>query len=325
MDESNLAALAESDPGANRPKVAILTVNYNGAAFLPAFLHSLDSLSYRHWHLILVDCASTDGSADAVQTLGSRATLIRLGENRGITGGNNAGIDEALRSVAGYVLFLNPDTRVTPELLDALLALAAPGRLVAPCVLLEGSENLLDDNAGDFDWRRGVWRDWRFGRVRPEHERPRRVGMVSLVCLLVPAVVLRELIARHGHAMDPRYFMYYDDFDFVRRLQDLGCEAYYAPDATLYHRKSAAGGGVDSSFKHYYATRNRLYLVRSVTGWLPFSGFFVYFALGRMMRMAQALSRRRPSVALAMLRGMSDFLAGRTGRTVLPERGNRSH
>lgn len=305
--------------------VAIVTVNYNGAAFIDRFLASLRQLEARNWRLIAVDCNSNDGSAERIAELAPEAMLIRLPANRGITGGNNAGIRAALACGFEFVLFLNPDTEVDPELLGALLHLGSPRRMVAPCVLLAERRGspvaTLDDTAGDFDWRRGVWRNWQYGHPHlTAFDSPRRVAMASLACLLVPAAALRVLGGEHGPYMDERYFMYYDDFDFVRRLRTLGYELAYTPGALVYHRKSAAGGGVDSPFKHYYATRNRLLLVRSANGPLAFSGFFVYFLGGRALRVAQALSRRRPAVAWAILRGVVDFLAGRRGRTVLPGR-----
>lgn len=305
--------------------VAILTVNYNGAAFIDSFIASLKQLDARNWRLIVVDCCSTDGSADRIAALAPEATLIRLAKNRGITGGHNIGIQAALALGVEYVLFLNPDTEVDSGLVGALHAAASPRTLVAPCVLLAGQRGLqrglMDDTVGDFDWRRGAWRRWHYGRPRPaSFDRPRRVAMASLTCLLVPAAALRALGGAHGPYMDERYFMYYDDFDFVRRLRALGCDLIYTPNALVYHRKSAAGGGVDSPFKHYYATRNRLLLMRSANHLLLFAGFFLYFVGGRVLRMAQALGRSRPVVAWAILRGVVDFLAGRTGRTVLPGR-----
>ena len=307
-----------ADSGAG---VAILTVNYNGAAFIDRFIASLSRLEAQDWRLIVVDCRSTDGSADRIGALMPGATLIRLPENRGITGGHNRGIRAALACGVEHVLFLNPDTEADPRLLDELLKFASARRLVAPCVLLARQRTLMDDTVGDFDWRRGVWRGQRYGRPRPAgFDPPRRAAMASLTCLLVPAAALRALGGVDGPWMDERYFMYYDDFDFVRRLRTLGYELIYAPQALVYHRKSAAGGGVDSPFKHYYATRNRLLLMRSASSVPFFCGFFLYFLSGRAVRAAQTLGRGRPGVAWAILRGVVDFLAGRSGRTVLPGR-----
>lgn len=302
------------------PTVAIVTVTYNAAGFLAPFLTSLERLCYQRRRLIVVDCASRDGTAALVERLAPRATLLRLSQNRGITGGNNAGIRWALMSGCDYVLFLNPDTTVDAHLLDALVRAGGPRRLLTAPVYLAGGQ-LMDDTAGEFDWRRGIWRDSLYGRPRPRRfARQHEVAMASLTCLLVPAQALLELGGSNGPWMDERYFMYYDDFDFVRRLQALGYRAVYTPEAAVQHRKSAAGGGVDSPFKHYYATRNRVLLMRELLGPGAFASFLLYFAGGRVVRMAAAAARRRPRVALAILRGYVHALAGRYGRSVLPDR-----
>ncbi|MGI8552112.1 MAG: glycosyltransferase family 2 protein [Dehalococcoidia bacterium] len=305
---------------ADLPSVAIVTVNYNGGAYISAFLKSLQRLQYSNWHLIVVDCASCDGSLQQIACLEPSDCLIPLRDNLGITGGCNHGIRAALARGHDYVLFLNPDTVVEPSLLRVLVSIAERGWIATPCVMLQGSDRLMDDTAGDFDWRRGIWQRPHYGHLRPpDLTHVRRVDMASLTCLLVPAAALRALGGDTGPYMDARYFMYYDDFDFVRRLQDLGYRVVYTPDAVVYHRKSAAGGGVDSPFKHYYATRNRLLLMLSVSPLPAFFGFLVYFLCGRLIRMAQFIAKGRPRVASAILRGVVDFLAGRTGRTVLPE------
>jgi GT2 family glycosyltransferase len=180
-----------------------------------------------------------------------------------------------------------------------------------PRVELFGSPGLLDDTVGEFDWRRGVWRDWVYGRPCPPalmHERD--VPMASLCCLLAPSSLFR-----HAGMLDERLFMYYEDFDFLRRAQSAGYRIRYVPEAVVYHRKSAASGGGDSPFKVYYATRNRVAVMRRHSGRARFAIFTADFALTRLARMGQYLIRGRPAPALAMLRGWCDAYRGRMGRT----------
>lgn len=81
---------------ANQPatdRVGIVLVNYNGQKFMPDCLESLAKIDYALAQVIVVDNASTDGSADWTQTHYPSVTLIRHTHNQGITGGNNAGIE----------------------------------------------------------------------------------------------------------------------------------------------------------------------------------------------------------------------------------------
>ena len=296
------------------PRVIAVTVNYNGGPFLAQFLNSFRELTYPNLGLVVVDNASRDGSAELVPGLMPEATLLRSAENTGFTGGYNLAVREALRQGAEYVLYLNNDTRLDPGLIEALVAEADPRTMVAPRVYLEGSDGLLDDTVGDFSWLRGAWRNWTYGKPPPSAlRRPGAVVMASLCCLLVPAAVFREV-----GLLDERMFMYYEDFDFVRRAQRAGFRLRYTPAARLWHRKSASSGGGDTPFKLYYATRNRLYLLRRHQPWPLFAGFSLYFGLTRLIRAAQYRRAGRGDLAAAVLHGLLDFYRGRMGKTVLP-------
>jgi len=64
--------------------------------------------------------------------------------------------------------------------------------------------------------------------------------------------------------LDPDFFMYCEDVDLSWRLRLLGYRIIFAPDAVVYHRLSATGGGPLAS---YYVARNTLaVLVKDVPG-----------------------------------------------------------
>jgi GT2 family glycosyltransferase len=292
------------------PSVAILTVNYNGSGHMAEFLASLAAVTYRNWRLIVVDNASSDGSPDEVARLLPEAVLIRNDENLGITGGHNAGIRYCQEQGFDYVLFLNNDTVVEPDFLDRLLDGADGRTMVAPKVYLLGRRPLLDDTVGDFGWWRGVWRGWLYGKPEPPGFDERQPNMASLCCLLVPADVFRD-----AGLMDERFFMYYDDFDFVRRARAAGYRLRLEATAVLHHRKAASSGGIDSPFKAYYATRNRLYLMRKHLPVWRFALFLAYFLATRSVYLLTLAARGRWPQWRATLRGVADYFRGRLGRT----------
>lgn len=293
------------------PSVAILTINYNSRSYIADFLASLQAVAYPNYRLVVVDNASDDGSPEEIRWLFPQAVLLRNGENLGITGGHNVGIRYCLEQGFDYVLFLNNDTVVREEFLDRLVESADQRTMVAPKTYLHGQPRLLDDTVGDFDWRRGVWRGWLYGKPEPPgFERPRAVSMASLCCLLVPAAVFRDV-----GLMDERFFMYYDDFDFVARARAAGYRLRLNPAAVIYHRKAASSGGVESPFKVYYACRNRLYLMRKHSSRLGFRLFLAYFLATRAGYFVSYLARGQGRQLRAMLMGIADFFRGRLGRT----------
>jgi GT2 family glycosyltransferase len=323
-DEADNPVPAEASPpqrlgegtgeGAVFLRVVAVTVNYNGAAFLSRFLESFHKLTYPNLALVVVDNASHDGSWQMVNQVLPDATLIRSPLNTGFTGGNNVAVREALAQGADYVLFLNNDTRLEPDLVNALVAEAGPRRMVAPHVYLEGSDGRLDDTIGRFSWLRGAWQNWTFNRRPPAYLRwPGPVPMASLAALLIPAAVFREV----GY-LNERMFMYYEDFDFVRRAQQAGFDLWQTPAARLWHRRSASSGGGETSFKYYYATRNRLYMLRCHQPLPLFVPVCAFLTITRLIRAAQYRFDGRPDLARAILAGLRDFYRGRMGKTWRP-------
>jgi GT2 family glycosyltransferase len=265
---------------------------------------------YADLHLIVVDCASVDGSERLVEEMWPEATLIRSPENLGFTGGNNLAIERALAEGFPYVLFLNNDTVLEPDLVDVLLSRAGPRTLVVPRVELYGSPGLMDDTVGDFDWGRGAWRNWVYGRpAPPEWQHEREAPMASLCCLLAPVSVFH-----HAGLLDERLFMYYEDFDFLRRARSAGYRIRYVPAARVFHRKSASSGGGESPFKVYYATRNRAFLIGKYASPARYALFSAYFAVTRLVRLVQYLRAGRIDLARALWRGWLDAYRGRMGK-----------
>jgi len=110
------------------PYVDIVTVSYNSSAYFSEYFEALKNLGYpgEMIRLILVDNGSSDGSADLLdrmrQDLPFTSDLVRLGHNLGFAGGCNKGAE---RGEAPYILFLNPDASVAPEMLQCLVERAA--------------------------------------------------------------------------------------------------------------------------------------------------------------------------------------------------------
>jgi GT2 family glycosyltransferase len=97
--------------------LSIVIVNYNTHGDLRACLESLRELPDAY-EIIVVDNASTDGSAAMVRRHFPRVRLLEPGRNTWFCGGNNLGIAAAK---GAYVLLLNPDTLVPAGVLEAMV------------------------------------------------------------------------------------------------------------------------------------------------------------------------------------------------------------
>ena len=105
------------------PKVEVIILNWNGVSDTLDCLASLKKVNYKNFEVIVVDNNSSGNDVEIIENkFGDFAKEIIVNSaNLGFSGGNNVGIKYALGNNAEYVLLLNNDTVVEPDLLDVLL------------------------------------------------------------------------------------------------------------------------------------------------------------------------------------------------------------
>lgn len=254
-------------------EISIIIVSFNTRALLDVCLSSLPAAAESgRIEIIVVDNASSDGSADLVASRFPRIRLVRASDNLGFAKGCNLG---AARARGRFLLFLNPDTRARPGLAGALLD--AAGR--HPDAGVYGGRTLTA--TGELDPRScwalpSLWSTFCFafglstvfpqsklfdpeslGRWRRDSER--EVGMVT-GCLLM---ISRELWDRLG-GFDERYFMYGEDADLNLRARRLGARPLITPDAMVEH---VAGASAPPPQRLVMIMRGKATYVRRNWGW----------------------------------------------------------
>lgn len=296
------------------PAIGIVTVNYNSAAFVGEFIDSLSRVDYPNTRLIVVDAGSHDGSADEIARRCPEAHMTRCGENVGVARGNNLGVQICREQGLDYALFVNNDTTHEPDFLRVLVEAADDRTMVVPRILYADDRRLISTHAGDFDWTLGLFRHTYHGKPDgPASQHRRELQTASFCCLLMPLTAFAE-----AGPLDERFFMYYEETDFLRRALERGYRLRYIPEAVIYHRESASsGGGWMTPFKQYYATRNRLYLVRkhARSRWRH-ALFTLYFWATRIPHLARYVVLGKRAMLKALLLGMLHYYQGRMGRTL---------
>jgi N-acetylglucosaminyl-diphospho-decaprenol L-rhamnosyltransferase len=215
-------------------ELSYCVVNTNGRDDL---LACLDAIAATHpkdvsHELLVLDNASTDGSADAARERHPEATLIAL-ERRTGKGENDSRLLEQARG--RFCLLLNEDSQLQPgavsELLAALerdpRAAAAGARLLTS----EGGETDCAWRLPDIPWAlaAAVFMHSRVA-VQSRGNRVREVGWVQSSAMLV-----RREAARQVGWLDPDFFVYSDETDFCKRLQDAGWRILFVPAARAVH------------------------------------------------------------------------------------------
>jgi GT2 family glycosyltransferase len=276
-------------------KVAAVVLSWNGREDTLACLRSLEGEGA---DVIVVDNASTDGSADAV----TGAEVIRNDENLGYAGGMNVGIRAALERGADAVLLLNNDVEVEPGAVAALTAAAGGAGAVCPVVVFADDPARVWYAGAEFDPRRGY---------QGRHRTTVHDGETERICgaaVLIP----RETIEAIG-AFDEALFAYVEDADWSLRARDAGLPLRVVPDARVRHKVSASTGGEGSPDALYYSVRNLLAVCERHAP-LGLLGTWRRRLTALAAFTAQALLARRRRAGLRAVRdGWRDFRRGRYG------------
>jgi GT2 family glycosyltransferase len=239
------------------PLVSIVIPTYNGRALLAVCLPSLRAQSYPadRFEVIVVDDASSDGTAAYLAAEFPEVRVAALAQNSGFIAACNAGVAAAAERSEVLVL-LNNDTEAEPGWLAALLAalLEHPeaGSAASKMLLFDRRDTL--HTAGDMMGRDGIPRNR--GVWEQDHGQYDQERWVFGPC--GGAAAYRREAWEQAGGFDPALFMYMEDVDLAWRLQRLGWRSIYAPEARIYHQLSATGGGVLAS---YYTGRNTLWVI----------------------------------------------------------------
>src|SRR5579871_3843321 len=252
------------------PRVAVIVLNWKRPVDSMRCLESLQALTYpaECRHIIYVDNASRDGSVQRVAQSFPDVTVIENAANLGYAGGNNVGLRRACADGAEYVLVLNNDTVVDPQLLDNLVAFAAshPRLGAATPKILESAEPTRIWSAGCTFNERSCEPTQR-GHGQFDN------GIFALPGLSDYAVgcglfMTSEAIARVG-LFDEEFYLVFEDADWSFRARNAGFEIWYVASAQMWHQGSASFGtdAASSALYRYYWTRNSLLFCRRHLLW----------------------------------------------------------
>ncbi len=239
--------------------VSVVVVNWNAGVALGDCLASVPAAAGQE--VILVDNASTDGSAAAARARHPHVRLVETGANLGFAGGANRGAALARGEV---LVFLNPDARVLPGAVEALVGalLRVPGAGIA-------GGGLVDERGR---WQPGAARfapvphlvlDTTLGRLPARRRRAaHRVDWVYGTFMAVRRDVFNQL-----GGFDARYFVYGEDLDFCWRASRAGVRVIHVPAARAVHGRNLSavqrfGSGreaevVKGEMRFYAARRGR--------------------------------------------------------------------
>lgn len=246
--------------------LVFITVLYNCEKHLSLFFESLAQQTDRNFVIVIIDNASKDHSLERARELsvahGVPCHFMANETNLGIAAGNNQGIHWARSQNLLHIVLINNDISCEPGLIGAIrLRAISAGHRAWTCLAYQGDSHRRWYGGGQLSyWRaRGIHYDQR----RSEAIKAPTAVTYAPTCLMYVHASVFDTIG----VMDPQYFVYYDDTDFCRRLNDANIALQYDPAVSFRHYVGGSSGGELSEFFVRISTRNKfIYIFKHYSG-----------------------------------------------------------
>ena len=260
------------------PSLDVLILHWNSPGYLKDCLRSLEKSQRDRFslkHVWVVDNASSDRNFGNLHDYRLPICFIENSRNLGFAKANNA---IGLKAKSKYLILMNPDVTVEVDTLDRLVTfMEAPenqsvgivgpsmhlgsGELVRECAEFPNTTTLISDFLGLSRLFPKVFRTFRLNSW--DHEQTREVDhLMGGVCFL-----RTETFQKLG-GFDDRYFLYFVDLDFSKRLRNMGLTSVYLREAAVVHKtdeiKEIAG-----AFRMFHSIKGRFLYVKTHMGFVP--------------------------------------------------------
>jgi len=307
-----MADLAFSQKDA-QPRVVTVVLTWDDTEMAAACIESVLASDYPELDVVLVDNGSMEPCGERLKARFPEIDLIVLPENKGFTGGSNAGFERSFELGADYVQLIGNDSVVASTAISELVRVMEEDASVAAV------SPLLFEPTGPDEPRRVQFYYGELNRARATHRHfgtdvpynsqtwpTRTAEFVPFVAVMIRCAALREV-----GTFDESLSTCWEDYDLCIRLADSGWRIAAGGPAHVIHRGSATTGRV-SPYITYFNTRNRLICL------------FRHASADEILRQAPFLLRSfywqvkrygfgNWACHKALLQGAVDFLAGVRG------------
>jgi hypothetical protein len=224
-------------------RLSIIIVNYNVKDLLKKCLQSIEqTVKPIEYEVIVIDNCSVDGSVALIKADFPQVKIIENHENRGFAAANNQGIN---CSHGDYILLLNPDTIVLSNSVERMLefienhqqAGIVGCKILNPDGSLQSSCRNFPSLALIFFESMGLHRFFSLSKYFVKsylrnwaHNEIRMVDSVKGACMMVRRTAIEEV-----GLLDENYFLYDEEVDWCKRMQEKAWDTFFIPDAQIIH------------------------------------------------------------------------------------------
>lgn len=232
--------------------LTVVVLNWNGAEVTPACLRSLFRQTLKPNQIIVVDNASTDGSAEKIEKEFPEVSLLRQSKNLGFAGGVNVGIKHAS---SDYVMLLNSDAECEPSCLENILKTAEENKAdIVQAVILTAQGKLID-SIGDKYTTWGL--PFPGGRNQTANIVP--LSDQKIFSASGGASMYKKSLFKDIGFFDESFFAYYEDVDISMRAQLQNKQLWLSHKAIVHHRMNFSFNKI-KGLSRELIIRNSIYL-----------------------------------------------------------------
>lgn len=286
-------------------KIGIVTVLYNSETVLKEYFESLNNQTYKDFILYIIDNNSPDKSLVIAKELSKRVSFrcvfFEEKENWGVAKGNNIGISAALEDGCSFILLSNNDvvldnSDTIQKMLEAIEIACID--ILCPKIYYYSNPNIIWAAGGKYIKSDTFTRQFGIGEYDSgQFDLPMPIPYTPTCFVLIRAEVFEQV-----GLMDEKYFVYFDDTDFMYRAYKSKIKIFYSPCSSILHKESVSTG-LGSPFQKYYIERNRLYFTKKNRPYYV----FIKLAFQRLLALLLKHSWRMPRVLWnAELKGFKD-------------------
>lgn len=264
------------DAAAAAPTISVVIVTFNGRDLVRECLRRVPASFGRFTgEVVVVDNGSHDGTPEMIAAEFPAVRLVATGRNLGFAAGNNRGLSAARGRT---IVFLNPDTEAAPGALEVLAAALdgdATLGIVGP-TLVNGDGSLQPSVRGFptvgvsllvllklYRLCRALPAVKRYDAAGFDYTRAADVDQLMGACLAMPRRLVDEM-----HGFDERFWMWFEEVDLCRRVQQAGYRVRFLPDSVVVHRLSQSSALLHGVFtQRMYAQSLVRYFAKHQPAW----------------------------------------------------------
>lgn len=246
----------------SKPITMIIILIWNHLEDTIECLDSVIQTDYPNFSIVIVDNASTDGSAAYIQEHYPETTIIKNQENLGYAEGNNVGMRYALEQKADYIFILNNDTVIKPDTIRLLVEELS----MNPQVIAVSPKSYYYAFPEKVYYAGGIINS--DGTV--SHRNDDVIGSSFVTRWLNGcAMLIRADLLPDVGLLDKIFYNLFEDTDWSLRARNKGYELRVNPKAILYHKSAASfEGTIAPAYVYYYHRNHLLWIDRNFDGQL---------------------------------------------------------